>query len=173
VLDAPLAIKDALRVAQALHLPGEQLHERLPARVARKGAARLLLPVAGREALDQLRPQFEQLLELGLALKVEGFFVIAVDDSAPGAVRTWSRMFCPALGIPEDPVSGNAHAMLAAHLWEAGVLDPSAPRFTGFQGAQMGRPGQVRVQLDIDHQVMNAARIGGNAVIVSSGALLG
>ena len=29
-------------------------------------------------------------------------------------------MFCPALGIPEDPVSGNAHAMLAAYLWELG-----------------------------------------------------
>ncbi len=171
-LDAPLPIKDALRVAQALRLPGELLHAQLPARVARKGNARLLLPVAGKDALERLQPDFEQLLALGAELKVEGFFVIAVSDPADGEMRTWSRMFCPALGIPEDPVSGNAHAMLAAHLWDQGMLQPNAPRFVGFQGAQMRRPGQVRVQLDLDGRRMLAARIGGEAAIVSSGDLL-
>ena len=33
-----------------------------------------------------------------------------------GVVGTESRMFVPALGIPEDPVSGNAHGMLGVYL---------------------------------------------------------
>jgi PhzF family phenazine biosynthesis protein len=170
-LGAPLPIKNALRVAQALRLPGELLHAQLPARVARKGNSRLLLPVARQDALDRLQPDFEQLLALGMELKVEGFFVIAVSDPARNEVRTWSRMFCPALGIPEDPVSGNAHAMLAAHLWEQGWLERTRPQFSGFQGAQAGRPGRVEVRLELEDQRMLAARIGGEAVIISGGRL--
>jgi len=34
-------------------------------------------------------------------------------------------MFCPALGIPEDPVSGNAHGLLGAYLAELGLLAPT------------------------------------------------
>jgi predicted PhzF superfamily epimerase YddE/YHI9 len=37
-------------------------------------------------------------------------------------------MFCPALGIPEDPVSGNAHGLLGAYLAEQGLLPHPGPR---------------------------------------------
>jgi predicted PhzF superfamily epimerase YddE/YHI9 len=40
-------------------------------------------------------------------------------------------MFCPALGIPEDPVSGNAHAMLAAYLWDLGQFGKNSAAFIG------------------------------------------
>ena len=120
-LDAPLPLKTTLRVAEALGLPGTRLHEGLPARVSRKGSARLLVPAADAQALDGLAPQFDTLLALGRELGVEGFFTFAFLRDG-GGPRTESRMFCPAIGIPEDPVSGNAHAMLAAYLFDAGLL---------------------------------------------------
>ena len=169
-LDAPLPLKTTLRVAEALHLSGTQLHETLPARVARKGSTRLLVPVAHAEALDTLEPNFETLLALGGELKVEGFFVFSVTREARG-VYTDSRMFCPALGIAEDPVSGNAHGMLAAYLWALGELG-NAARFSGRQGRHVARPGEVEVDLEIDRGRLAAVRIGGRAVIVSEGRLL-
>jgi trans-2,3-dihydro-3-hydroxyanthranilate isomerase len=80
-------------------------------------------------------------------------------------------MFCPALGIPEDPVSGNAHAMLATYLWREAELRPFLAQFTGLQGDHMGRPGTVNVRLEVEHGELSAANIGGNAVIVSEGTL--
>jgi PhzF family phenazine biosynthesis protein len=77
-------------------------------------------------------------------------------------------MFCPALGIPEDPVSGNAHAMLAQLLCRHGLLDVSAAHshFTSRQGQHMGRPGQVWVDVESADGAAQCVRISGHAAIV-------
>ena len=169
-LDAPLPFKTTLRVAEALRLPATQLHEVMPARIARKGSTRLLVPIADPRQLDNLVPNVDTLLELGNELGAEGFFVFALNRHVDEWL-TESRMFCPALGIPEDPVSGNAHAMLAAYLWDLGQFGKNSVAFIGRQGRQMQRPGQVSVRLEVDQGSLTAAHIGGSAVIVSEGTL--
>ena len=169
-LDAPLPFKTTLRVAEALRVPATQLHEVMPARIAHRGSSRLLLPVADSRALEALGPNFDTLLTLGKELKLDGFFVFAVNRSHD-EFSTDSRMFCPALGIPEDPVSGNAHAMLAAYLWELGHFGKNVTSFIGRQGRQMNRPGEVSVRLEIEDGRLVAVHIGGAAVIVSEGTL--
>jgi PhzF family phenazine biosynthesis protein len=169
-LDEPLPLKTTLRVAEALRLPVPELHELLPTCIARKGSSRLLLPVADTAALDALAPNFESLLAIGREIGAEGFFVFS-HRVQRGVVSTDSRMFCPALGIPEDPVSGNAHAMLACYLLKHGVIDHETSSFLGSQGRQMHRPGEVRVRLEFAGRELIAVRIGGNAVIVSEGVL--
>ena len=169
-LDAPLPFKTTLRVAEALRLPATQLHEIMPARIARKGSTRLLVPIADPRQLDTLTPNADTLLSLGSELGTEGFFVFALNRNSD-EWTTESRMFCPALGIPEDPVSGNAHAMLAAYLWDLGHFGKNSTTFIGRQGRQMKRPGQVSVKLEVDQGTLVAAHIGGTAVIVSEGTL--
>jgi PhzF family phenazine biosynthesis protein len=168
-LDDPLPFKTTLRVAEALRLPATQLHEIMPARLARKGSTRLLVPVADMRALEALAPNMDTLISLGKELDAEGFFVFAVNRGVE-TLSTHSRMFCPALGIAEDPVSGNAHSMLAAYLWELGQFGKGST-FTGYQGKQMHRPGEVSVKLEIADGSLVAAHIGGRAVIVSQGTL--
>jgi PhzF family phenazine biosynthesis protein len=169
-LESPLPFKTTLRVAEALKLPATQLHEIMPARIARKGSTRLLVPISDHRHLEQLAPNFETLVTLGNELGAEGFFVFAVNRDSD-EVWTESRMFCPALGIPEDPVSGNAHAMLGAYLWDLGQFSKKSTTFIGRQGYQMKRPGQVRVRLEIDQGNLIATHIAGTAVIVSEGTL--
>ena len=169
-LEAPLPLKTTLRVAEALRLPATHLHELMPARIARRGSTRLLIPIAQRRHLDDLAPNFDTLRTLGSEVGAEGFFVFAVEEAAEG-LTTESRMFCPALGINEDPVSGNAHAMLAAYLWDLGSFVGRPPHFTGIQGRQMRRPGEVQVRLDVGTGEFEAAHIGGAAVIISEGTL--
>jgi PhzF family phenazine biosynthesis protein len=169
-LDAPLPFKTTLRVAEALKLPATQLHEVMPARIARKGSSRLLVPIADHRYLEQVSPNFETLISLGSELATEGFFLFALNRDSD-EIWTESRMFCPALGIPEDPVSGNAHAMLAAYLWDLGQFGKKSTTFMGRQGYQMKRPGQVRVRLAIDKGSLIAVHIAGTAIIVSEGTL--
>ena len=169
-LDAPLPFKTTLRVAEALKLPATQLHEIMPARIARKGSSRLLVPIADHRHLEHLAPNFDTLVSLGSELGTEGFFLFAVNRDSD-EIWTESRMFCPALGIPEDPVSGNAHAMLAAYLWDLGQFGKKSTTFIGRQGYQMKRPGQVRVRLEIDQGNLVAAHIAGTAIIISEGTL--
>ncbi len=169
-LDAPLPFKTTLRVAEALKLPATQLHDVMPARIARKGSSRLLVPIADHRHLEQLAPNFDTLVSLGSELGTEGFFLFAVNRDSD-EIWTESRMFCPALGIPEDPVSGNAHAMLAAYLWDLGQFNKKSTTFLGRQGYQMKRPGQVRVRLEIDQGNLVAAHIAGTATIISEGTL--
>jgi PhzF family phenazine biosynthesis protein len=169
-LDAPLPFKTTLRVAEALRLPATQLHEVMPARMARKGGTRLIVPIADSRQLDNLAPNIDTLLSLGNELGADGFFVFALNRNSD-EWWTESRMFCPVLGIPEDPVSGNAHAMLAAYLWDLGQFGKNSTSFIGRQGRHMKRPGQVSVKLEVDQGSLVAAHIGGTAVIVSEGTL--
>jgi PhzF family phenazine biosynthesis protein len=169
-LEAPLPFKTTLRVAEALKLPATQLHDVMPARIARKGSSRLLVPIADHRHLEQLAPNFDTLMALGSELNTEGFFLFAVNRDSD-EIWTESRMFCPALGIPEDPASGNAHAMLAAYLWDLGQFGKKSTTFIGRQGYQMKRPAQIRVRLEIDKGSMVAAHIAGTATIISEGTL--
>jgi PhzF family phenazine biosynthesis protein len=168
-LSAPLAEAMRPRLAEALGVPTRLLHYDLPPVIARKGSTRLLLPVANAEVLDAITPDFEALVALGLTIGAEGFFAF----TESGEAATDARMFCPALGIDEDPVSGNAHAMLAAYLWHYGRLDASTREFLGRQGRRMGRPGKVRVRLELAGGQLVAVGIGGHAVIVSIEDIVG
>ena len=75
-------------------------------------------------------------------------------------------MFCPALGIDEDPVSGNAHALLGAYVLHHELLAPGTLEFTGAQGHHLGRPGRVTVSLQLEQRVLRSVSIIGEAVVV-------
>jgi PhzF family phenazine biosynthesis protein len=169
-LDAPLPFKTTLRIAEALKIPATHLHDVMPARIARKGSTRLLVPIADSETLDHIVPNYDTLLALGAEIGADGFFVFATLRDGEH-LSTQSRMFCPALGIPEDPVSGNAHAMLAAYLWDLDQLPKKSSNFIGRQGKQMKRPGKVHVRLEVEQAELRAVHIAGTAVIVSEGRL--
>jgi PhzF family phenazine biosynthesis protein len=171
-LESPLPRKTTLRIAEALKLPATSLDEMMPARIARKGSSRLLVPVRDARALEGLAPNYDALVELGRELGAEGFFVFAVNlPSATQGMTTESRMFCPALGIQEDPASGNAHAMLASYLFEMGRIGMHQSGFLGLQGRHMQRPAQIHVRLERERSALVAAHIGGHAVLVSEGTL--
>lgn len=102
-----------------------------------------------RAAVDGLRPDPAALTALSHEVGSNGFFVFT---RATGESRllTWARMFAPAIGIAEDPVTGNGHGPLGAYLVRHGIVPAPGGRlsFTGRQGAAMGRPGDVRVSVE-------------------------
>jgi PhzF family phenazine biosynthesis protein len=77
-------------------------------------------------------------------------------------------MFAPAIGINEDPVTGNANGPLGAYLVHHGLVKHGGDyfNFNGKQGEILGRPGIVEVNVEIKNGEPTRVRVGGDAVIV-------
>lgn len=82
-----------------------------------------------------------------------------------------ARMFAPKFGIPEDPATGSATVGFAGVLNEFDVLPDGAHKRIIEQGYEMGRPSAIVLTLVIEGGVLDAVRIGGNAVRVAEGTM--
>ena len=151
-----------------LDLHREQLDRACPARIVGTASTRLLMGLRHASALDEVKPNLTGLAALSPRIGAQGYFLFA--RHTEGAVlTTQARMFCPALGIDEDPVSGNAHAMLGVYLRELGLLPAGKgnAHFSGTQGRHVGRPGRVDVEVELgaDGRATTVS-ISGQAVVV-------
>jgi PhzF family phenazine biosynthesis protein len=160
----------AAELAEVLSLLGlgqEHLDVSCTPRIAGSASTRLLIGLADGAALDAAQPRLAALGALSAQLGAQGYFLFTRTSRVAGCA-TEARMFCPALGIDEDPVSGNAHAMLGVYLVEHGLLDPqgAVAQFTGAQGGHVSRPGKVAVSVELDAGKAVAASIAGQAVVV-------
>jgi PhzF family phenazine biosynthesis protein len=153
-------------VLAALGLQPDELDPRCPAVVAGERGARALIAVRDGSMLARLRPDLAQLTALSAAGCPPGYFVFTRSPAVPDC-DTEARMFCPAIGIDEDPVSGNAHALLAMHLYTLGLLTNRQGHiaFVGRQGHHVSRPGEVGVRIDTTDGRVRSVRIDGAAVI--------
>lgn len=159
--------REHLAVLDALALATDDLDTRCPMRIVGTGSPRLMIGVRGQEQLKHLKPDPTRLTTLSAQLGAPGYFVFT-QGAKDGAHLTESRMFCPALGIPEDPVSGNAHGLLGVYLAEQGLikLDRERVAFSGVQGHYLHRPGQVDVELEVTDGKIDAVWIIGQAVAI-------
>jgi PhzF family phenazine biosynthesis protein len=155
------------QVLNALGISSPSLHIDCPLQILTKGSSRLLVGLKSPDLLDSIKPDFESLARLTPHVGAEGYFVFALTEE-DGKLATRSRMFVPALGIPEDPVSGNAHGMLGVYLVNHELMKPKDGRvvFRGRQGMWMRRPGVVEVEVECSGRVAQSVRIVGDAVIV-------
>ncbi|WP_299920966.1 PhzF family phenazine biosynthesis protein [uncultured Pelagimonas sp.] len=124
----------------------------------------MYVPVKDLTALAQARPMepaWSQAIEIG-----------AVDNAylyTPSQTGFQARMFSPTAGIPEDPATGSASAILAAQLLAAGHLKEGETQLTLTQGLEMGRPSQIGFRARVKNGALDAVYISGSAVPVSTG----
>ena len=151
----------------ALGLSVDELDPQLPAVLAGSGASRALIAVRSGATLARLRPDDAALLALTAAGNPSGYFLYT-REPAQADCDTEARMYCPAIGIREDPVSGNAHALLAAYLHALGKMpgQPGTLEFIGRQGHHLRRPGVLSVRVDVAGGAVRRVRVAGAAVIV-------
>ncbi len=159
--------RERLAVLDALALATDDLDTRCPLRIAGSSSTRLLIGVRGTEPLKHLKPDMTRLTTLSAQIGAAGYFVFALTPDNEDHL-TESRMFCPALGIAEDPVSGNAHGLLGVYLAQYGFLprDLRQASFRGVQGQSLHRPGRVEVELDLKDGSIAGVWIVGQAVSV-------
>ncbi len=82
-----------------------------------------------------------------------------------GDVAFEVRGFAPAIGVPEDPVTGSLNAVVGQWLTSTGRAPAT---YVASQGTVLGRRGRVRVERDADGTVW----VGGDAVTCVAGTVV-
>ena len=153
-------------ILDALNLSEADLDNRCPIQIASTGHSKVMVGINSRETLNSLTPDLTQLTNLSKRINCNGYFVFTF-DSDDKDILTHGRMFAPAIGIPEDPVTGNANGPLGAYLVHHGILKASngSVTFRGKQGEAIGRDGIVTVTVEAKDGKPSKVQVGGYATI--------
>ena len=133
---------------EGLGLGEEEIEGSLPIQIVSTGHSKVLVPMRRKEALDGIAIRAEVLRGLSSRIGCNGFYAFTLDAREEGILAS-GRMFAPAIGIDEDPVTGNANGPLGAYLTRYGRLEARAEgtRFTITQGEAIGRKGYMGVEV--------------------------
>ena len=153
------------RDAIARALGAEPLHDPAPC-IVDNGPRWLLAELAAADEVRRLQPDFAAVAALTLRVDAVGLAVFARTHAGDAAFVV--RAFCPADGIPEDPVTGSANAAIGAFLHARGALGATGPRWRASQGREVGRDGIVEVDVD---PASGTVAIGGRCIGCIRGTL--
>jgi len=159
-------------ILSGLGLKLADLDERCPVQIVSTGHSKVLIGIGDRSTLNSLKPNLTRLAEISGQIKCNGYFVFTLDLDAED-VLAHGRMFAPAIGIPEDPVTGNANGPLGAYLVQHQLVEAetSVFSFKARQGEALGRVGTVEVTVQLDGGRPKTVQVGGAAVVAFRGEL--
>jgi PhzF family phenazine biosynthesis protein len=152
---------------KALGLELNDLDERCPIQIVSAGHSKVMVGIKNMNILNKLSPDLMALKQLSKQINCNGYFIFTF-DSGEKNILTAGRMFAPAIGINEDPVTGNANGPLGAYLVHHKLTkhDGKKLSFLGKQGEAIKRTGYVDVTVYIQNNEPVKVQVGGNAVIV-------
>jgi PhzF family phenazine biosynthesis protein len=155
------------RLATALGLVSADLDKKCPVQIASTGHSKVMIGIKSRAKLNTLTPDFSALADLSKEIGCNGYFVFTF-DSDDREILTYGRMFAPAIGINEDPVTGNANGPLGGYLIQNRIVNgrDNYFEFNGRQGESMGRLGMVNVKVKIENDQPSLIQIKGDAVAI-------
>lgn len=155
------------KLTAALGLDNSELDEKCPIQIASTGHSKVMIGIKSKKKLNDLTPNYNDLADLSKHIKCNGYFVFTF-DSDDKEILTYGRMFAPAIGINEDPVTGNANGPLGAYLIKNRIVDyqDNLFEFNGRQGEKIDRLGIVKVKVEIDNYSPVLVQIKGEAVVV-------
>ncbi len=134
-------------------------HGALPIEGYRNGPVHVYVEFPSEDAVAALRPDMGALERLG---------VYGINCFAGSGERWKTRMFGPALGVPEDPATGSAAGPLAVHLARHGRV-PFGTDIEIVQGVEIGRRSVLRARAEGSAERVERVFVGGSAVIVARG----
>lgn len=155
------------KLLNALGLQNSDRDKRCPIQIASTGHSKVMIGIKSNEKLNQLVPNMDALETLSKQINCNGYFVFTLNPDSEDAL-TNGRMFAPAIGIQEDPVTGNANGPLGGYLVQNKIIDfnGSVFEFTGRQGEKMQRSGNIFVRVETTKNIPTKIQIKGSAVPV-------
>lgn len=152
---------------EALNLKNEDLIENTEIQIVSTGHSKVLIGIKSTETLNALKPNYDALTQLSQVINCNGYYVFAF-DSENKDILIHGRMFAPAIGINEDPVTGNANGPLGAYLVHHHLVKHNGKAFTfkAIQGESINRAGIIEVEVRIEENEPVEVKVSGSAVIV-------
>ena len=138
------------RIAHALGILPEDIREDCPVSIASAGHSKIMVGIKSRSLLDKLNPNDAELIGISHDVGCNGYYVFTLSPSEDILVH--GRMFAPAIGIREDPVTGNANGPLGIYLVHYHVFpelqSEDAFDFYIRQGEAIHRDGGMKVHVE-------------------------
>ena len=139
-MDQPLPVREPFEhEAELLRALGIASSE-LPVEAYRNGPVHVYVALGSEQAVAGVRPDLAALQDLGEGLGVSCF-------ARSGERRFKTRMFAPALGVPEDPATGSAAGPLALHLASHGWIG-YGEQIEIRQGEEIRRPSLLHARVE-------------------------
>ena len=157
------------RIADALGISAHDICGEYPVAVSSTGHSKVMVPIYSNQLLHGLKPNLQKLTEISAQVGCNGYYVFTLN---PGEdILVHGRMFAPAIGIPEDPVTGNANGPLGAYLVYYNILQNPQEKYFDFsimQGEAIQRDGTMRVHVEKENGKPVLVQITGDAVVAFS-----
>lgn len=131
----------------------------LPVEAYSNGPVHVYVAAESEEAVAALAPDLGALARIG---------TVGVSCFAGAGSRFKTRMFAPALGVPEDPATGSAAGPLAVHLLRHGRIG-FGQQIEIRQGAEIRRPSVLHARVDGSPERIERVAVGGSAIVVARG----
>jgi trans-2,3-dihydro-3-hydroxyanthranilate isomerase len=128
------------------------------------------VPLASKGALRRARVIEPYWSSLVSAMGIGNAYLYARGGDAP-ETSFRARLYAPGDGIPEDPATGSATALLASQLLRAERLGDGTHVFDLEQGYEMGRPSNLHLEADVAGGELASVRVAGQAVQIMEGVL--
>jgi PhzF family phenazine biosynthesis protein len=153
-------------ILRALGLNVGDVRDDCPVQIVSTGHSKVMICSRSLDKLHSLQPDLPKLAEISRRIRCNGYYVFVLTPTDEYLVH--GRMFAPAIGIAEDPVTGNANGPLGAYLVLHRLAAPAGGTlaFRARQGEAMGRPGVVEVSVGVEDRSPKIVRVAGQAVIV-------
>lgn len=150
----------------ALNITENDLLEDYKVQIVSTGHSKVMIGIKSIGTLNKMIPNYEALSKLSKVINCNGYYVFTV-DSQDSDILVHGRMFAPAIGINEDPVTGNANGPLGAYLVHHKLVkhNNSLFKFKAKQGEAIKRPGIIEVEVKIENEEPLEVKISGDAVI--------
>ncbi len=168
-------LEDVRELAAALGLrPDAILETGLPVQPVSTGLPQLIVPVQSLVDVQRLNPAHLDVPALSRACRTIGaeetVLVFSLETVNP-ETDAHVRFFAPTYGIPEDPATGSANGALGAYLVKHRAVPVTEPTTTivSEQGAEMGRPSVLFLEVDSASGKISAVRVGGHVVLMAEG----
>lgn len=157
----------------ALGINENDLLESCPIQIVSTGHSKVMIGIKSNTKLNQLKPNYNSLSKLSEIIECNGYYVFT-QDSKEENILVKGRMFAPAIGINEDPVTGNANGPLGAYLVHHKLVkyNKSFFRFNAKQGEAIDRAGIIEVEVGIENEEPVEVKISGEAVTVFQSELI-
>jgi PhzF family phenazine biosynthesis protein len=154
-------------ILSALHLDEDDIDSRAPFQIVDTGHSKVMIMIKNKTTLNNFKPDFAALKALSSKIKCNGYYVFTFDSDDKDILIN-GRMFAPAVGINEDPVTGNANGPAGAYIVKYNLTKVYDNRlyFTAKQGEAINRAGIIEVNVDVEDGNPARVKIGGNAAIV-------
>ena len=145
----PFDVDTVRSITAALGIAIDDLRNDCPVTIASAGHSKIMVGIKDQKLLHSLHPDDAALTEISRQAGCNGYYVFTLHPEEQILVH--GRMFAPAIGIKEDPVTGNANGPLGIYMVHFGICSELQHAecfdFEIVQGEAIHRDGGMKVHV--------------------------